>query len=304
MNWLNILPLFLFIGAFLNAYEATSTHFITTSQGKIAYLDSKPALKLDLASTTPTVVFIHGHCTNKSYFHKQFHSPLLSNYRLIMLDLPGYGESEAPKDPEKVYSFPGFADCVMEAIDLLKLDDVIIVGWSLGGHVALELTYRLKNLRGLLITGTPPIEVSAEGLGKGFKVGNPRILECFGKGNLTYEEAELLATVSGYDYTEDKKFMVDAIIETDEGAKTIYPRSILKGIGQNELAIVKEWPYPIAVIAGENDLGINNEYIINEVIFRNLWSGRVHVIPQAGHAVFLEQPNEFNAILQKFLKDF
>lgn len=71
------------------------------------------------------------------------------------------------------------------------------MGWSLGGHVALELTSRLEQLKGLLITGTPPIEISIEGLGRGFKIANPKVLECFGKGNLTYEEAELLATVSG-----------------------------------------------------------------------------------------------------------
>jgi len=154
-----------------------------------------------------------------------------------------------------------------------------------------------------LITGTPPIEISAQGLSRGFKVANPKILECFGKGNLTYEEAELFATIAGYDYSKEKKFIVDAIMQTDDRAKTIYPQSILKGVGQNELKIVNKWPFPIAVIAGEQDAGINNDYIIQQVKFKNLWREKVHVIPNAGHAVFMEKPVEFNTILEQFFQE-
>lgn len=274
-------------------------HFIETSQGKIAIWDTKPHNENQI----PTVIFIHGHCTNKDFFSYQITSPSFVKHRLIALDLPGYGKSNPPTDPQKVYSFPGFADIVSEVINIMKLNNIIIVGWSLGGHVALELTSRLPQLRGLLITGTPPIEISAEGLNRGFKVANPKILDCFGKGNLTYEEAELFATISGYNYSEEKKFIVDAVVQTDEGAKTIYPQSILKGVGQNELKIVSEWPLPIAVIAGEQDEGINNDYIIQEVKFKNLWREKVHLISNAGHAVFMEKPVEFNIILEQFFQE-
>jgi pimeloyl-ACP methyl ester carboxylesterase len=299
------------IASLLNAYESlpndktkdyylmNENYFVETSQGKIAIWDTKPQSECQ----TPTAIFIHGHCTNKNFFSQQFISPLFAKYRLVALDLPGYGKSNPPADPQKVYSFPGFADSVSEVVNVMKLENVIVIGWSLGGHVALELTSRLPQLRGLLITGTPPIEISAEGLSRGFQVANPKILECFGKGSLTYEEAELFATISGYNYSEEKKFIVDAVLQTDEGAKTIYPLSILKGVGQNELKIVSEWSLPIAVIAGEQDAGINNDYIIQEVKFKNLWRKKVHVIPNAGHAVFMEQPVEFNTILEQFFQE-
>jgi pimeloyl-ACP methyl ester carboxylesterase len=276
-----------------------ASYMVKTSQGQIAVWDSKPMS----GAGYPTIIFLHGHCANKIFFSQQMASPLLAKYRLICLDLPGYGESTPPIDPEKTYSFPGFADAVAEVVDLLKLQNIAVVGWSLGGHVGLELTSKLDQLKGLLITGAPPIEISAEGLSRGFRIPNPKILECFGKGNLTEEEAELMATISGYDYSKEKRFIVEAIFQTSEGAKTIYPQSILKGIGQNELDIVRNWPRPIAVIAGENDAAINTDYILHEVNFRNLWRNKVHVIANAGHAVQMEQPNEFNKLLEEFSQD-
>jgi pimeloyl-ACP methyl ester carboxylesterase len=270
---------------------------LDTSQGKIALLDSKP----DRSGDERAIIFLHGHCTNKEFFQKQLESSLFANDRLIALDLPGYGESEPPKDPEKIYNFPGFASIVAEVVNAMQLRNIVVVGWSLGGHVALELTALLPQLHGLLITGTPPIEISLAGLGKGFKALDPKILECFGKGDLSYAEAQLLATVSGYEFSKEKEFLVDAILQTDEGAKTIYPRSIGLGVGQDEVKIVSEWPKPIAVVAGGRDIAINNDYIIHEVKFKNLWEGKVHVIPQGGHAVFMECPNEFNQILHRFV---
>lgn len=277
-------------------YSDFSHQMMETSQGKIAVWDSNPS------RNGPTIIFIHGHGANKEFFEKQLKSPLFKKYRLIALDLPGYGESQPPKDPEKMYNFPGFAHVVAEVVEAMQLNHLVIVGWSLGGHVALELTSFL-DLEGLLLTGTPPIEISSLGMSQGFKVLDSKTFACFGKGHLSYEEAQLFATISGYDFSEEKEFIVDAILETDEGAKTIYPRSIALGMGQNEVEIVKKWPKPIAIIAGAQETAINNDYIIHDVEYRNLWEDRVHMISEGGHGVFMECPEEFNLIMLRFLHD-
>jgi len=74
-------------------------------------------------------------------------------------------------------------------------------------------------------------------------------------------------------------------------------------VGQNEVVIVREWPRPISVIAGANDTGINTDYIIHEVTFRNLWKNKVHIIEDASHAVQIDQPNKFNVLLKEFCQD-
>jgi Predicted hydrolases or acyltransferases (alpha/beta hydrolase superfamily) len=276
-----------------------TTYKVEIFSGKVAYWDSKPQANLNEA----TLIFIHGHITNKRFFTAQFNSSVLNEYRIICIDLPGYGESDAPNSPERVYSWPGFAESVKEVIHVLGLQNYIIIGWSLGGHVGLELTSLLPHLKGLVITGTPPIEVSADGFSKGFKIVHPKILECFGKGNLSLEEIELLAKANGYDGSANKQFIKDAILQTDEGAKVIYPRSILNGVGQNELEIVANWSRPIAVIAGADEVLVNNEYIIKEVTFANLWNKQVHLVQDSGHFVHMEQPEIFNEIIHRFARD-
>ncbi|AWN72935.1 alpha/beta hydrolase [Legionella anisa] len=250
-----------------------------------------------------SLLFLHGHCTNKNFFNKQMNADILKSYHRIAIDLPGYGESAPPIDPLKTYSFPGFAEAITEAVHQLPIKKLIIVGWSLGGHVALEMISKLPQLIGLLITGTPPFEVSLQGIQKGFKVLDPEIMACFGKKEISIEEAKLLAKVSGYDGSEEKKFLVDAILATDEGARFLYPQSIINGIGQNQCDIIAEWEKPIAVVAGENDIAINYDYVQSELHFKNLWQNKVHIISNAGHAVMLDQPDAFNLLIKEFTED-
>jgi pimeloyl-ACP methyl ester carboxylesterase len=46
------------------------------------------------------------------------------------------------------------------------LREVVVVGWSLGGHIALEMAAQISGIKGLLISGTPP--VSRDDMAEGF----------------------------------------------------------------------------------------------------------------------------------------
>lgn len=53
-----------------------------------------------------SLLFLHGHCTNKNFFKKQMNADIFKSYHRIAIDLPGYGESAPPIDPLTTYSFP------------------------------------------------------------------------------------------------------------------------------------------------------------------------------------------------------
>ena len=61
---------------------------------------------------------------------------------------------------------PSYADAALAILDRFKVGSVIVFGHSLGGHVGMELIPRLgRRLKGLMITGTPPVPRGRPDLG-------------------------------------------------------------------------------------------------------------------------------------------
>jgi len=100
---------------------------------------AKARLSIMEAGTGAPVVAIHGLGATKGSFLPTV-AALAPRFRVIALDLPGFGDSDkpigAPYDPRY------FADSVVELIDALELDRAHLVGNSLGGRVALETAFR------------------------------------------------------------------------------------------------------------------------------------------------------------------
>ena len=99
-------------------------------------------------------------------------------FRLIAVDLPGHGVSDDAKDPS-AYSLPGHARAVRAVLDAIGIDEAHFVGWSLGGHVALEMAPDLRAPRGFVIFGTPPL-TSGEAMSEAF-LPNPAMKVTFQK---------------------------------------------------------------------------------------------------------------------------
>ena len=144
-----------------NSQRALSIRKINTSSGTISYMQSE--------GEGEPIVFIHNNSASKGVFQKQFEK-LGQKYKMIALDLPGHGESSNSDSPEKTYSFPGYAKVVTEVVEGIGLDKAVFCGWSLGGHVGIEILNQRPDLvSGLMITGTPPIPLTPEGMAMGFQ---------------------------------------------------------------------------------------------------------------------------------------
>jgi pimeloyl-ACP methyl ester carboxylesterase len=103
------------------------------------------------------LVMIHGTSYSREVFRHQLRSSLTANHRLIAFNLPGCGESSDAPDPERTYTLQGSADAAIELLGKLGLIYAIVFGWSLGRHIGIEMIPRFAGLRGLMITGTPPV---------------------------------------------------------------------------------------------------------------------------------------------------
>jgi pimeloyl-ACP methyl ester carboxylesterase len=91
------------------------------------------------AGTGDPVVAIHGLGATKASFLASV-AALAPDFRVIAIDLPGFGDSDKPIGA--AYDARFFANAVVELLDALELEDANLLGNSLGGRVALEVALR------------------------------------------------------------------------------------------------------------------------------------------------------------------
>lgn len=261
---------------------------IETSHGVISVQDNQ-------RSGTP-LVMVHGNSSCAAVFGRQWQGTLGENLRLISLDLPGHGESANASDPERTYTLPGLASAVTEVIETLGLDEAIVLGWSLGGHVAIEMIDLLPGLKGLILTGTPPIR--RNGFAEGF-LANPAKLPA-AKRDLSADEVQAFAGAMFGEPVEP--FLRAAIIRSDGRFRERLFAAAQAGAGIDQRYAVESATLPIAVINGSRDPLVNLAYI-DSVRFENLWGGRGHRLSGDGHAPFWHSAPAYDALVAAFMAD-
>lgn len=85
--------------------------------------------------TGPVVVFLHGWGTNGADF-ADLAGALLSKYRVVRIDFPGFGGSEQPRDDWHVSDYADFVSAMLEKLDIVA--PRAIVGHSFGGRIAIK----------------------------------------------------------------------------------------------------------------------------------------------------------------------
>ena len=112
---------------------------IATSWGEMAYLNS--------GSSMPPLLFLHGTgCDTSDWMPVTERLP--HNQRFIALDFRGHGQSSVPTQP---FTLGSLAEDVGHLANHLGLHEMVIVGHSLGGMVAMEVARRSSCVVGLVL---------------------------------------------------------------------------------------------------------------------------------------------------------
>ncbi|WP_322049895.1 alpha/beta fold hydrolase [Paraburkholderia bannensis] len=260
---------------------------VTTSHGSIALQEN--------GAGATTVLFIHGNSSCGDVFQHQLRGQLARNHRLIALDLPGHGQSDNAPDPSRTYSRGGFADAAVELLHELNISDAVIVGWSLGGHIGIDMLTRFQGMRGLMIVGTPP--VGRDNMREGF-MGLP---QTGAAGRKDLSEADIDGFMQAT-FGERPAFLRDAILRSDGRFREHLFQAMRADDYADQRTTVKNSAVPIAVLNGADDKVINLDYL-DRVAYGNLWERRCHRIAGSGHAPFWQQAQRFDSLLARFLDD-
>ena len=265
---------------------STRQQMIDTSHGFLAVEES--------GQGEIPVLLIHGNSFCRGVFRHQLQGSLARNHRLIAFDLPGHGQSSNAPDPVRTYTRPGLAAATIELLEKIGVSEVIVFGWSLGGHIGMEMLSRFPGMRGLMISGAPPVRNSQ--LSEGFKATPHSSVAS------KQEKVDSDAFVENIFGKSAEAFLRHAVARADGRFRKTLFEAARAGAGVDQRLIVESSPVPLAVVNGGADSFINLDYF-DTVAYANLWEGRCHRLSGLGHAPFWEAPGDFNPVLERFLQD-
>ncbi len=249
----------------------------------------------------PALLFVHGNSASKEVWQKQFDSDLVAGHRLVAMDLPGHGTSDDSPDPEASYCMAGYADAAIAVLNGLGIDKAVIVGWSLGGHVAIEMLPHFTGIAGIVLTGTPPIHrASMDDISAGFHMNETTALA--GQEQWSAEEAGRFSGTALEPGAPVADWVLKGAMRTDGRARRMMFAAFAAGEGGDQAQILAQTSVPTAVINGASERFVNNDFIA-AADYGNLWRGQVHLMDGLGHAPFWQAPAEYNALLERFVAE-
>lgn len=100
-----------------------------------------------IAGSGPAILLIHGIGDNSTTWNG-VHAKLAQRFTVIAPDLLGHGQSDKPRAD---YSVAAYANGMRDLLSVLDIEQVTIVGHSLGGGVAMQFAYQFPQLVDRLI---------------------------------------------------------------------------------------------------------------------------------------------------------
>jgi pimeloyl-ACP methyl ester carboxylesterase len=232
----------------------------------------------------PAIVLIHGWATDANYWNAQI-APLQAKYTVVTVDLAGHGGSTKSRTD---WSMEKYGEDVATVVQRIPNQQVILVGHSMGGTVALEAARTLgSRVIGIVVVdalksvGLPPLSPSQiETRVAPFRtdfIGAVR----------KYVSEELFE--KGADPLFVQKVAYDMSLEPpDVGVASL--EALLSMDFKTVLPDIK-----VPVLAINSDLGTTDDARIRKA----LPTFKSDVIPHTSHFLMMEVPDKFNPLLMR-----
>ena len=246
----------------------------TKSTGEFQYLDQGEGAP---------IIILHGLMGGLSNFSAVVTHFAELNYRVIIPVLPLYDL------PLLKTTVKAFAEYINDFIKHLELSDVILLGNSLGGHIGLlHVKLFSSNLKALVITGSSGLYENSMG-------------DSYPKRG-DYEYIKKKAEEVFYDPEVATKEIIDEVFElVNDRGKLVKTLAIAKSAIRHNMA--KDLPKlktPTCIIWGRNDKVTPPE--VAEEFHKLLPDSELFWVYRCGHAPMMEHPEEFNRLLEAWLK--
>lgn len=230
------------------------------------------------------IIVLHGLMGALSNFDETFKYFSKKGYKVLIPELPLY---TLPILKTNVKSLAKF---LHDFIEFKNLKDVILLGNSLGGHIALYYSKHYpKNIDALVLTGSSGLYENSMGS------NYPR------RGDKEFVRKKIEDVFYDKEMATDELF--DQVYELINDRNTLVKTlAIAKSAVRHNMA--KDLPkmnQPTCIIWGENDTVTPPE--VAEDFHKLLPDSELFWIDKCGHAAMMERPEEFNQLLENWLTD-
>lgn len=267
---------------------------------KVAYVDE---------GAGPVLFFVHGLGSNLQAWKKNIDS-LRQHYRCIAIDLPGYGKSGGGDLP---YGMSFFADAVLEVIETLDLENVGLIGHSMGGQISIHAALRENpRIARLALIAPAGFEQFTEAEHQWFaNFVRPEFIRAT-------PEAQIVRNfeINFYEMPADAHFMVEDRMEmrNDTLAYQAYsemiPQCVQSMLKSPVFDRLDELKVPTLTLFGSEDALIPNRILHPDLSTPRVAEAGASLIPdaqlfliaEAGHFVQWEQSEKVNIMLDSFFR--
>lgn len=249
------------------------------------------------------LVMLHGFTGSAQTWRNQI--PAFSqHFEVITPDLLGHGETSAPKMPER-YRIEHAAADLINMFDALRLMKVNLVGYSMGGRLALytaaHYPHRIKSL--VLESASPGIREEAEQARR--REEDERLAGRLEKDGLQafieYWEQLPLWDTQKHTMSDEARQILRAERMSHQASGLINSlRGMGTGIQRSLWGRLPDLLIPVQLLVGELDAKFVH---INQEMATLLPDMRLARIAGVGHAVHLEKPSTFEEVVLGFLNN-
>ncbi len=237
----------------------------------------------EVGNGTTTIVVLHGLMGGLSNFDSVANFLSAKNYKVLIPELPIYSQNLLKTNVKS------FSKYVKDFIVFKKLDQVILLGNSLGGHIGLYFNKMYPEfVKALVLTGSSGLYESAMG------DSYPK------RGNYEYIKEKTEGVF--YDPKIATKELIDEVFAVvNDRIKVIKTLTIAKSAIRHNMA--KDLPkmlLPVCLIWGTHDKVTPPN--VAEEFNKLLPNSSLFWIDKCGHAAMMEHPDQFNEILFNWLQ--
>jgi pimeloyl-ACP methyl ester carboxylesterase len=240
----------------------------------------------------PAIVFVHGWANPRAIWDEQMEQ-FSAKYQSVAIDLAGSGESGNNRSE---WTMKAFSDDVVAVIHKLKLDEVVLVGFSMGAAVVIETANQIPgNVKGVVIVDNiqnPERKIPPQMI----PVVDSIMMDLLQ--NMTNEK---LVAMGFYKNNQEAIYnRVKGLYP--EGVSTIGWKESLHGninwMNEDCIKSLEQLQVPLHAI--NSDM----EPTEVEIIRKYVPGFKAKIITDVGHVLFWEKPAEFQRLLDESIQEF